>query len=238
MTLRELVARLGLTEVARRVGVSARTVKGWLRKGVSARYQAKVDAVIYRHVRSARAASSAKQRRTFRDSVPQPPQSELPPEQVKPKAPPAPKKRGDGLLSEGVSKLNTNTFYGEIHTFNIDQPVLLVSAEEIADSVVRLWQERELTFCRGFFLFIRYIPFNPLYKGELIKLQGTWASRWASTEAWSTEEPIRKSIARVIRVAQHEAQRRVIWFYQYQAHLFNERIHSQTLTDPREREYI
>lgn len=220
MTLAELVARLGLAEVARRIGATPRTIRNWLRSGVpdGSPLRPKLNALARRII-----ADEKRKHKRFTDKVPHPPSSELPPEQVKPQLPPTKAvEESEGLLGSGVADLSTDRYHGETHTFNIDSAVLLVDADEIAAKVVRLWKRRKLTFCRVFFLFVRYIPFNPLYKGELVKLQGQWVNRWASTEAWSTEDPIRKSVSRVIRVAQGEAQRRVIWFYQYQVHLFTE----------------
>lgn len=225
MRLAGLIARLGIAEVARRLGVTARTVRRWDRQGVSARYAPKVDRVASRHVRSAKAAET--RRRKFQESLPAPSEpyidlqfprlgQTLTPEQVLPTRKP---RRSEEPPSE---RYQSSRYIGRIYHVSIDRPVLDVDPSEIVDIVFAYWLRHGTTFVWVEFLFFRYIPFNPIYKGELVAKQGTWDAWYSSTPARATSHEVERAIENVMDDAIFAAQRRMQWFSAIKIYLLDE----------------
>lgn len=231
MSLAQLVALLGLDEVARRAGISPGTLKRWLRRGPSAAGARILSGIARRHLASKKSAATKKRRRSFRDRVPMPDRPnqtindertpDLTPEQVKPGEPPV--AAGAGVYEEGRERLETERYIGEVHTFTVGLPAVEVDGDGLADTVVRVWQQSGRTFARTIFLFFRFIPFNPLYKGEMIRKQGTWQDWWNSTPALGSMQSIAQSVLNCIEDAQRAAETRVIWIEQMQVHVFDDR---------------
>jgi len=231
MTLAQLIARLGLEEVARRIGVTPKTLRGWLRKGPSRSGFEALARVAARHLRSVKASRTRKRHTSFRESIAMPARpfevindertGTLGPEQIKPVE--RPLSDVVGVYSEGVTELDTDRYRGEVHTFTVGQPATEVDAEGLANTAVRVWQDSGRTFARTIFLFFRFIPFNPLYKGEMIRKQGKWFDWWDSTKPWGTINSIHQSVLNVMEDAQRAAESRIIWVEQMQVHVFDDK---------------
>lgn len=217
MTLAQLVGRLGLNEVARRAGVRPSTIEKWLRHGASAKGADILDGIIKRHLAGLKAAESRKRNKEFQETVQTPPGSELPEEDVKPKKPPP---HGE---PPGESSYDTDRYRGSIHTFTIGQPLLEVDVTGLSEQAIVTWEESKRTFCMCRFLLFRFIPFNPLYKGEMVRKQGKWMDFWTSTPAQSIESAIRQDILNSLEKAQTAAESRVIWLEQMQVIVFDDK---------------
>lgn len=222
MTLEELIARLGLAEVARRLHVSVATLKRWVRNGPSASGAAAVSRVVGRHLASRKAAQSRRDGEAFRDSLEEPEESELEPEQVLPKKPPNKSrevqatKRAEGIRA-GRTAIDSEFNEGEAEWVTVGQSVLEVDIPELIRVAWGIYVDSGRDYVSVKFLFFRYIPFNPLYRGELVKKQGTWVEQWISTKAVSgtmtdaSRSPLARYIEYYMERAQEWAQTRIIF---------------------------
>lgn len=206
MSFRALLARLGAEALARRLGVTAATIKRWSRQGLSgvgrgllaelrervrqrehARAQAEQRRA-EREERYRRAAEKAKRTRRrkqrFKDRLVTPPLSELPREDVLPDSPPVPGGAAEGELRYrriGTRNFDTNRYEGTTTTLHVGQPAYQVDWAALSRLVAGIWRESRRLFGRAIFLLFRYIPFNPLYRGPLVHNQGSWIDFWVST---------------------------------------------------------
>jgi hypothetical protein len=75
--------------------------------------------------------------------------------------------------------------------------------------------------CQVRFLIFRYIPKNPLYRGEMVSKQGTWADWWTSTATFgdgkSLEDGVEVALARALQASAS----RVIWLEAMNIRSFN-----------------
>ncbi len=246
MNLVTLVARLGLAEVARRVGVSPATVKLWLRQGPSARGREKLIAVTRRHVAGRKGYETRQRRATFHGSLPLPPEpfarfdrklwigpkedeylnenygrgipssGELSDEQLLPQKPPVETKADLNRARKragytGGKVVNTDRYYGESEWVTIGKPMLEVDVAGMARNVSSAWKISRRVWCQVRFLIFRYIPFNPLYKGEMVNRQGTWADWWTSTELFGDQQSLENGVEVAMTRALQAAASRVIW---------------------------
>lgn len=226
MNIAQLIARLGAETVARRVGVTPATVRRWGRRGVSDRYRDRVAGVAARHERSAKGAETRRKR--FQDSLPAPAEpyidlqfprlgQTLPLEDV------LPTRKPKQISARESERYESTRYMGRIYYVSIDSPALDVSADEISDMVLAAWLRNGTTFCWVEFIFFRYIPFNPIYKGELTKKQGTWDVWYASTPARATSREISRAIENVMADAHFAAQRRMQWLSAIKIYLLDEK---------------
>lgn len=191
MSLRQLVSRLGLQEVARRLGVSVSTVRRWLRTSIPAHQAPNVTRVIKRHLaaRIAREAQVAAAT-SFQDRMPMPvnpanqydPATPLTPEQVLPQKPP---RRYPG---EFFDTYDSRNYFGEIHYIEVRQPLVEADRDTIMDAALSFWLGSGRDFIFATFVFYRYIAINPLYRGEMLRRAGTWTMDTPSTPAQATQQ--------------------------------------------------
>ncbi len=233
MTLRQLIKRLGVEEVARRVGVSGTTVKRWTRQGVSGAFQDEVREAKARHERSLRAAATkkkharvkkARQTRKARDVL----QEEIAdaagledPSQA-PRTGPKPSRVRD-YQKPGRKALDTFRYEGETFTFTVGQPVATISADGWAQQAVRTWQDARpfRDFCRVIFLFFRFVSRGSReewYRGKLVPKSGRWFDFWTSTKAWSSADAIHDSVVSAIEAS--DSRGGVVWLEQMQVNVF------------------
>lgn len=218
MTFAVLVARLGLNEAAHRFGVSAKTLRRWLREGEpSFRYQPIVAGVLKRHLRSAKAAETRRVKAQASLGIEPPAESELPDADVLPSKLPSDSKayrdieRKEGVEPGSVQEIESTRNEGQIHWVHIGDDVRSVSAEDLLGIVLDIWRPSQRHYMQVKFLFFRYIPFNPLYRGGLAKLQGSWVEWWAQTGAWSAEYSMRNNIEGILEYALLAAETRIIY---------------------------
>jgi len=236
MTLAELVARVGLAEVARRVGVRPDTVTRWLRTSVSSRYTKTIAGIIARHLASRRGVETRQKRAKFRAALPMPPEpyrekyrptlGNLTPDQVLPRKPPieteaqlqAARIRGG---HEGDNTIDTDLYFGESTWMPVGAPVLEVDFAGLADQVIAFWQASARNWCRVIFMFFRYIPFNPLYRGELAAKAGKWFDWWSSTHVNGSLQSIYSDMENVWTDARDAAYQRMIWLEAIKVSVFD-----------------
>lgn len=242
-----ILARLGAEELARRLGVSPTTVRRWAKVGVPAKRADDVARVERRHLAARTAAEHRKAQReaAFRESLPPPPNAsrlpgQLEPEDVLPDAPPptsvvkAGSEGEDRYESAGEREVDNATRYGEVFTYNIDQPAAQVDPRDIVDLALKHWIDTGRLWCFVKFYCLRYIPFNPLYKGRLVRLQGHWMPWWSSTSVRSSERSIAQSIENLftgfqagrhhpVRGIHEVAAERMIWMVQVQIYCLDDR---------------
>jgi hypothetical protein len=216
MTLQELVERLGLAVVARRADVSVATLKRWLSRGPSASGAAIVSGIARRHLASRKAAETRKEGEKFRDSLDEPEDSELEPEQVLPKKPPGKSrevqasKREEGVRA-GRREIDSEFNIGETEWVTVGQSVLEVDIPTLIKTAWAIYEESGRDYVSVKFLFFRFIPFNPLYRGEMIKKQGKWVEQWVTTKAVSRRDALERYVEYYMERAIEWAQTRVIF---------------------------
>lgn len=231
MTLSQLVERLGRVELARRAGVTPATVGRWLSKGPSRAGAEIIRAVLRRHETSTKAAATRRRSAQASTGIEVPQESELPSEKVLPTKLPGDArevkaaKRAEGIGAGTKQQIDSIYNIGDIEWFTIGRPVSDVSESEIADLAVKAWQDSGRDYVQVKFLFFRYIPFNPLYRGELIKKQGTWVEWWAQTNAQSAINSITRNIEYVMDLSYKAAETRVIFLEMIGVATFDHRSH-------------
>jgi hypothetical protein len=230
MTLAELVARLGLTEVARRAGVTPATIQRWIARGPSVSGAATVAGIIKRHLAARRGMEGRRRATSFRDQLPTPPESELPEAEVKPASPP----RSGSIEDRETFDYNTDRYTGEINVITVGQPALEVDFDALGTYAARIFLHSKRTFVRAKFLFFRYITPTSLGKGALIHKRGKWAEFWASTQVHSSTlgeaSSFRNAVASIMDVRgegreeslSDVAQRRILWLEQVHVHTFDD----------------
>lgn len=223
-----LLEALGLKELARRAGVSPGTLKRWQRSGPSARGLDVLAGILSRRERSKRAAQTrtAKKRQDFQNRLPMPatpyrsfnrPSSgELTPEQMLPNEPPV--KTARDLKSyraaeghDGIGEIDTLRNFGESVWIAVGAPLVDADVDHLADQAISIWQQSERAWIHIVFLLFRYIPFNPLYRGEMISKQGKWDAFWTQTPLAATLDSIANGIESALEVARVSAHSRLIW---------------------------
>lgn len=209
MTLEELVRKLGLAVVARRADVSVATLKRWLSRGPSTSGAATLSGITRRHLASVKAAQSRREGEKFQGSLEEPEDSELEPEQVLPKKPPGKSrevqasKREEGVRA-GRREIDSEFNIGETEWVTVGQSVLEVDIPTLVRTAWGIYEESGRDYVSVKFLFFRFIPFNPLYRGEMLKKQGKWAEQWLTTAAVSYRDGL-------VRYIEHYMERATLW---------------------------
>lgn len=219
MSLEELVARIGLDETARRLGVSVRTVRKWLRTEPSFRGAEKIAEVIKRHLASVKAVAT--RRRTFRESLPLP---EFPNEIIGDESSPEIDNEDDLLpgrppphvAPDGFrAKYESTRYMGWNNYVVIGRPLVDVDNETIIDLAASVWQNSGEPLCFVELIFFRYIPFNPIYTGQMMRKQGTWVDWHSQTHVHSRLMGIPPNLSSEMEARLDEARRaaesRLIW---------------------------
>jgi hypothetical protein len=235
--LRTLIARLGIPEVARRVGVLETTVRRWARKGLSSSAKEAVYEIFARHEHSRLAAETRKKRvraekarktratrDAFRAEVAEAAQVPL---ADAPREPPRTRKVRDYQAPGGAPlAIDTFRYEGESHTFTIGQPLEDVDDGAIAQLAVSTWKNAIpfRAFCRVIFLFFRYVARtsrDEWYRGQLVPKAGRWFDWWASTKPFTTSSSIDASVLQTMDAARNKTiGNRVVWLEQVQVNLF------------------
>lgn len=243
MTLGELVARLGLPEVARRAGVSVATLRKWLRTGPSAAGAAKLAGIVKRHLAAKKGKAGKEKAKTFRDTIEAPPDSELPDNEVKPPSPPP----GGDETRESFPWV-TDRYVGEVHVITVGQPALEVDFENLGSFAARIFINSRRNYVRARFLFFRYITPTSMGKGSLVHRRGKWAEFWTSTQVHSSTlgeaSSFRNAVATIMESrgqGREEslydvAQRRILWLEQVHVHTFDDNENTPGIAEIIERE--
>jgi hypothetical protein len=239
--LSTLLRRLGLAELARRAGVSPATIRRWLRHGPSASGQDILGGIAARHRRSVKSHKTrvAHQREAFRDRLPVPVSPDLKPHRptlgqfddpmdLVPDRPPV---ETEAQLHRDAAReghdiegdINTDTYEGSSHWVTVGAPVVEVDQQYVIDTAMDFQRQAGHTWLQVVFLFYRYIPFNPLYKGEALieKWQGKWKPWWESTAILDSEYGITDGVTRCMDLARFSAESRLIWFEGFKVRTMN-----------------
>lgn len=237
LSLSELASRIGTTKLAKRFGVTERTVKGWLKKGPSSRAVEQVRKVLVRAEGGYKAAETRRQVERFREGLQPPKESELTPEQVLPKRPPMVAPEVKKLRKVHHVKSEKEPYETEIYTgfrqwVEVNQPVGEVEVQAIVDTALYALENRSESWLYINFLFYRYIPVNPAYVDSfLLSNQGKWVEFFTKTPARSNSRNIEQAIINVfegyekvtqdgklkhVYGANELAERRVIFLGSYQ----------------------
>lgn len=231
MTLAELVARLGLTEVARRAGVTPATITRWIARGPSAQGSRVIAGIIKRHLAAKKGWAGKASAPSFRDQLPTPPRSELPVNEVKPPSAPP---RTVSVEDRETFDYNTDRYTGEVHVITVGQPALSVDWSGLGSYAARVFLASKRTFVRARFLFFRYITPTSLGKGSLIHKRGKWVEFWASTQVHSSTLGEASSFRNAVESIMYTrgegreeslddvAQRRILWLEQVHVHTFDD----------------
>ena len=205
-----LLERLGASKLARRLGVTTRTLHKWARNGVSQRYVPVVDLSFRRH------EASRKARRTFverRIPIPtkrkpgDPSGLDITPHSLPPRARPK------------LEPIESKRYIGEREFFTLDKPAAEVTVGEIYDAALEQLQQSRRSFAWVKFYFVRYIPFNRLYDGPLAAKQGQWEAVFVTTHVVSeagigrigATDLLESAIGTWIKKAHAWAEPRVVW---------------------------
>jgi hypothetical protein len=226
MSLQELIARLGLTEVARRAGVSPETLRRWLTRGPSGKGANALAGVIRRHLAGRKAAETKRQGEVFRGGLTTPPETELPEKVVKPKAPPS----SPAIEGEGSTPFETDRYTGEIHVMTIGQPVTDVDFDGLARLAARIFTNSGRDYVRTRFLLFRYVTPGSPGKGGMVSKHGKWSEFWYSTHdhasASAFENEVRHLQDETSEMRSESlrdlANRRIIWLEQVHIHTYDD----------------
>lgn len=240
MTLQELIARLGISVVARRLGVSPETVRKWARRGPSHRGAVAVARVIARHLAAVKGLETRKKHEKFQAELEEPEDLELPPEDALPKKPPGKSpevqqlKRAEGIKA-GRTAIDSDFNVGETEWVTVGQPVLDVDVRELIKIAFAIYRESERDYVSVKFLFFRFIPFNPSYAArgltELVTKQGTWVEQWITTKAVSTEGALSRYIEYYMDRSYIWAETRVIFLEMIGVNTFDRKREMPTASD-------
>lgn len=227
MTLSQLIARLGLTEVARRAGVSEGTVSGWLRRGLSRKGAETIAGVARRHAASIQAAKSRKSNERFRAQV-EPPEeeSDIPAEETIPRKAPehspevAALKRAEGIRA-GRHTIDSDFNIGYTIWVRVGQDVRDVDESDLISQAQFIFDDSGFDYVSVKFMFLRYIPFNPNYKGEMLRKQGKWHEQWVSTKTASAPLTLSRYMSYYLGHSIEWAETRIIFLEMIGVSVFN-----------------
>lgn len=239
MKLSTLLRLLGLAELARRAGVSPATVRRWQRTGPSAVGQETLDRVAARRRAAQKAVRTRKKRTAFRATLPVPVDPVLstsnrlqgefedpaelvhnrPPVETKAELRRVAAREGHDL----GGKINTDASYGESVWVAVGQALVEVDLDSIGDTIVQIWHQSDRTWVQVQYLFFRYIPFNPLYRGEMIAKQGKWHEWWAAMEGVASMRSFETYFHKTFTEPLLSAESRLIWLEGYKVRTYEKR---------------
>jgi hypothetical protein len=217
VNFKTLVKRYGIKAIAGRLGLTESTIKRWLRRGVSTTGKGSVKKLVKR----IKAAKKSAKTRKYIDSIARnliPPPSPvadlkdedegllLTDEQVLPTRPPI-----KGVQKPGLYKIKSTSYSrGETRWIKISQQIP-VNHEEITNLAGDIFKQSGRQYCSVKLLFFRYIPFNPLYTGAMLKLAGTWVDQYVSTYAASAPLTVGRYTSELLSQAEGWSENRVIF---------------------------
>lgn len=235
MTFLEWLSRVGNKAAAKRLNVTVRTVQRWKRQGVSARSTERVEKIVRRSTAAKKAAITRRASAQRSTGLEAPPESELSDEEVLPARLPGNREKDAAYKSEGSTvesgweSIETRYSVGWVRWVTIGKSILDVSVDELYDVAIESWHKirppREYVAVK--LLLFRYIPFNPIYKGEMVKKQGTWVEKWVSSKAVSTSRRLKDYIEGMLEYTQRWAETRIIFLESMGVQMFD-RIHEQS----------
>lgn len=207
LTLSELASRIGIAKLAKRLGVTERTAKAWVKSGPSKRYADDVRRYLVKAEGGYKAAESRRER--LAERFPTPPEFDegetsegIEPEDVLPRVAPetsleVKRIRKKLFVSGEREPYSTIRFEGFTQWFDVNERAADVELQAIIDSVLYIMDSQTESWVYIHFLFYRYIAFNDNYKDSLyISSQGKWIE-------WSYKTPARSSSANIAQAIQN-----------------------------------
>lgn len=213
MTFLELVNKLGIKVVAKRLGITESTLRKWLRNGPSKKGTEKLEIVIKRHLRSIKSAETKKRKQTileYEQVLNIPPESELPAEEVLPDhtLESDPDVR---LITPGEYEIKSEKNIGSTTWVTIGKPAEEVKVEELYEIAVDIWKNSKRDYCVLKFLLFRYIPKTSTH--AVVDRRGRWVDHWWTSDALSTQSAIHRRIEYYLNEFAYKwTETRIIWF--------------------------
>lgn len=219
MTLLDFVTKLGLNKAAKRLGITVGTLRSWLKHGPSERGATKVALKIKRHLIGVRSWDTNQRAKRFRETIAEPKTArDIPAIESVPKRPPelSPEvqryKRTEKLLgTEIIGDGPKSRTRGTLTWVQIGQDVRDVDTEDLASAAWMIHDASGMLWCSVKVLFMRFIPFNPKYTGEMLAKQGKWHDTWMTTPAVSGIETLRRDVYNLFEKSLRWAETRVIF---------------------------
>ncbi len=119
-----------------------------------------------------------------------------------------------------VLHLETDRYIGSSYIVTIGAPLVEVNFDIIKDQVISVWRASGQPWCQVQFLLFRYIPYNPIYKGEMLNRQGTWIDFGVTTQLRAEKNDIENGIDSAFDLTLQKATYRVIWLEHFRADCF------------------
>ena len=215
MNLADLISRLGASEVARRLGVSTRTIRRWRRRGVPGARQSDVASTIARHLGSRKAWQT--RLAAMRDQFPTPPApvedlldpGSEPLDEVRPTK--TPEEAGLTRYIGTRDRIESTRWVGTGYTIPVDQGAGDVNWGTLWEEVLAAWDGTGQPFGRIIVHGFKYVPFNPIYTGAMIAKQGTWDARIYSTNYQRLSGPLEGEFMALADIYTEMAESRVAW---------------------------
>lgn len=206
ISLAEAVALLGYEKLSKKLGVTPRTVKSWEKSGVSSKKRDLLAAVLVK----VEASRQRNETRRTRLEIPLPPdwsyteqkpgefRPALTEEQARPvKAPRLYR------YKQALRPFRSRTLIGTKQWVGVQKYVHDLEIEALISTAQYAHEMSGMYYVYVKFIFYRYIPFNPGYKGDavLVSQQGTWQP-WGGVphrSDMSVARDLRENILRVFR---------------------------------------
>ena len=230
MTLQAFVLKLGLRKVAKRLGITVETLQKWLRRGPSARGAPVAARAIKRHLAGVKGHAAKVYRRAALLPVSE---MDIPAYKALPKSDPhdspeVQRYKQEENLRPQVEEIKSTRTTGMLTWLQIGQDVREVDSEDLAASAWMIHDGSGLTYCSVKFLFMRYIPFNPMYTGGMLRKQGKWVDHWMTTPAEVGRNSLTRSILFLMSKALKWAETRIIFLEMIGVATFNFRDPNKT----------
>lgn len=203
LSLSELQERIGPRKLAKRLGITERTLKRWVKKGPSKRYVEAVRRVLVRSEGGLKAAETRVRVSQYRESFPKLPRNELPESQVIPRRAPdeAPEVRSIRKARDVSNReipYSTLQYEGFRKWYDVNKLVQYVDLQSIIDAALFTMENRPLDWIYVNFLFYRYVPIDPTYQDSfLLANQGKWIEDLTKTGLARDTNKIAESIENV-----------------------------------------
>lgn len=118
-------------------------------------------------------------------------------------------------------RLDNEQYFGEKKWENVGKPIVEVPESYVFDTAMKVWHNSIRRWIVIKMLFFRYIPFNPLYRGELLENNGKWRPWWTSTMLVATPSALSNNLHFSMAPAYESAQSRLIWFEGFRVDTFD-----------------
>lgn len=218
---RQTVLKRGLKKTATSLRISESTLRRWLSRGIPGNRKHDVKLFLGRSKAAAKAARTKKALDRRRNLPPSSafklkPKSGLSVKDSVPKS--LPKKPGFYPPTPTIGK------YKEVgeRWWVLDKEITEIDFdEEISDPVLAWRREtKPKALVHIYFEMVRYIPFNPAYKGELVKKQGTWQPEYPiSTSYELTDASVKRSVHFTLHTRYNYGQTRHLVLLRFKAGL-------------------